>query len=59
MHKLNSYLGEGDEGQCGHCSEHDSWDQHDQSNQNIIAEVGDGCQPTAGEDTDDKHIFIF
>lgn len=59
MHKLNSYLGECDEGQRGHSSEHDSRDQHDQSNQNIIAEVRDGRQPTAGKDKDDWHIFIF
>lgn len=38
--------GEGNEGQRGHGSEHDSRDQHDQCNQNIIAEEGDGRQPT-------------
>lgn len=42
----HSYPGEGNEGQWGHSSEHDGWDQHDQGNQNIIAEVGDCCQPT-------------
>lgn len=50
MHKLNSYLGEGNEGQWGHSSKHDSRYQHDQRNENIIAEEGDGSQPTTEKD---------
>lgn len=41
-----TYPGEGNEGECGHGSKHDGGDQHDQSYQNVVAEEGDGCQPT-------------
>lgn len=61
--KLNSYPGEGNEGQRGHCSEHDGGDQHDQGNQNIIAEERDGSQPPTEKDTINtisaKHFIYF
>lgn len=53
LSKKKSYFGKGNEGQRGHCSEHDSRDQHDQCNQYIIAEEGNGGQPSAEKDTEE------
>lgn len=47
------YLSECNEGQRGHSSEHDCRDQHDYSNQNIVAEEGDGSQPTTERHKDE------
>lgn len=53
-----SYFGEGNEGQRGHCSKHDSWDQHDQCNQYIIAEEGNGGQPSAEKDRGNFQLIL-
>ena len=53
MHQLNSYPGEGNEGQGGYSSEHDCRDQHDQCDQYVVAEEGDSSQPTTEKDRKD------